>query len=137
MGIQCPKCGGEHVQAIRVILQSGTSFSNGTVTGVGVGDGATGYVGTVSSTSKTTLAARFSPPIQPALWPVVAQGAIALASSPWLQAHGPDVGWRYLSLALWANLAHSVWSYRRKSAAYKVEIKAPSGALLTHQYCLK
>ena len=86
MGIQCPKCGSEHVQAVRVILQSGTSFNNGTVTGVGVGDGTTGYVGTVSGTSKTTLAARFSPPVKPALWSVIAVGIMPLVSSPWLGA---------------------------------------------------
>lgn len=121
MGIQCPKCGSDHVQAVRVILQSGTTFSSGTVTGIGVGSDAMGYVGTTSGISKTNLAARFSPPIKPALWPVFAQGGLALATSPWLAASGPDVGWRFMSLALWAVFAHAVWGYRKKSAKYKDE----------------
>ncbi len=88
MGIQCPKCGSDHVQSVRVILDSGTSLSSGTVTGVGVGSGATGYVGTMNGVSQTSLAQRFSPPRKPALWAV---------------------------------FAHAVWSYRKKSAVYKVE----------------
>ncbi len=121
MGIQCPKCGSDHVQSVRVILDSGTSLSSGTVTGVGVGSGATGYVGTVNGVSKTNLAHRFSPPKKPALWAVFALGVLPLVSSPWLAASGPDVAFRYMNLALWAVFAHAVWSYRKKSAVYKVE----------------
>jgi predicted nucleic-acid-binding Zn-ribbon protein len=121
MAIQCPKCGGEHVQAVKVILQSGTSFSSGTMTGLGVGtEGVGTYVGTSSGTSQTTLAARFSAPKKPALWAEIAIGLIALATSPWLAAHGPDAGFRYASLAVWAFFAYSFWGYRKKSAAYKV-----------------
>lgn len=118
MGIQCSKCGDEHVQAISVILQSGTSFTSSTMTGVGVGSGAGGFVGNANSTSQTTLASRFRPPKKPALWVEVANGILALAFSPFLQARGPDAGWRYLSMAAWSYFAFSVWSYRKKSAAY-------------------
>ena len=108
MGIQCPKCGSDHVQSVRVILDSGTSLSSGTVTGVGVGSGATGYVGTVNGVSKTNLAHRFSPPKKPALWAVFALGVLPLVSSPWLAASGPDAIFRYMNLALWAVFAHAV-----------------------------
>lgn len=120
MGILCPKCGGEHVQAVSVILQSGTSFNSGTVTGLGVGTGGAGtFVGTSNGTSQTTLASRFSPPKKPALWAEIAIGIIALAFSPMLGASGPDAGWRYLSMAVWAFFAYSFWGYMKKSSVYK------------------
>ncbi|QBP73855.1 hypothetical protein E2K99_01995 [Herbaspirillum huttiense] len=119
MGIQCPKCSGENVQAIRAILQSGTTFSSGTVTGIGVGDGSGVFVGTTSGTSQTTLASRFSAPKKPSKLEVIGTGVMALASSPWLAANGPDVMWRYMNLAFWAVFAWFVWSYRKKSADYK------------------
>ena len=50
-----------------------------------------------------------------------ALGVLPLVSSPWLAASGPDVAFRYMNLALWAVFAHAVWSYRKKSAVYKVE----------------
>ncbi|MFT4242173.1 MAG: hypothetical protein QM569_07805 [Acidovorax sp.] len=120
MALHCPQCDSENVQAVRVILDSGTSFNSGTVTGVAVGSNGGGtFVGTSGSTSQTTLAARFSPPVKPALWAVIALGLLPLVTSPWLAASGPDAAWRYMNLALWAVFAHAVWSYRRKSAAYK------------------
>ena len=39
MGYKCPKCGGEHTQAIRAVLQSGTTYSTGAVNGMGLGAG--------------------------------------------------------------------------------------------------
>lgn len=120
MGIQCPKCGSEHVQAVKVILQTGTTHSSGSVTGVGGGtDGGGAFVGISYGSSQTTLASRFSTPRKPALWAEIAIGLIALATSPWLAAHGPDAGFRYASLAVWAFFAYSFWGYRKKSAAYK------------------
>lgn len=119
MEMKCPKCGGQHVQAVRVILQSGTTFSNGSVTGVGLGDGAGVFAGTTSGINQTTLAARFSPPKKPSKVEMIGAGVMALASSPWLAASGPDAMWRYLNLALWATFAWFVWSYRKKSAVYK------------------
>lgn len=119
MGMQCPKCGSEHVQAVRVILQAGTTFSNGSMTGIGVGSGAGVFTATTSGMNQTTLAARFSPPKKPSRLEVIGTGVLALASSPWLGASGPDVAWRYLNLALWATFAFFVWIYRRKAAEYK------------------
>jgi predicted RNA-binding Zn-ribbon protein involved in translation (DUF1610 family) len=120
MGILCPKCGGEHVQAVKVIVQTGTTYSSGTVSGVAVGtDGAGTFVGTSNGSSQTTLASRFNMPRKPALWPEIAIGLITLATSPWLAAHGPDAGFRYMSLAVWAFFAYSFLGYRKKLAAYK------------------
>jgi ribosomal protein S27AE len=119
MGMQCPKCGGDHVQAVRAILQSGTSFSSGIVSGVGAGSGGGMFVGTTSGTSQTTLAARFSPPKKPTRGLMIFMGIVALATSPWLQANGPDVGFKYANMAIWLLLAYFVWSYRKESAVYK------------------
>ena len=61
MGYKCPKCGGENTQAIRAVLQSGTTYSTGVVNGMGLGtDGAGVFAGNTSSTSQTHLAARFA-----------------------------------------------------------------------------
>lgn len=117
MEMKCPKCGGQHVQAIRVILQSGTSFNSGTVTGIG-SDGGT-YVGTTGGMSQTNLAARFSMPKKPARGLMIFMGVVALASSPWLQASGADIGFRYVNIAIWGVFAYFVWSFRKESAAYK------------------
>ncbi|WP_156970657.1 hypothetical protein [Andreprevotia chitinilytica] len=102
MAVQCPKCGGNHTQAIRVVVQSGTSMSSGVVTGVGIGTGGVGVgLGTTTSISKTSLAAKFSQPDKPTIAPTVVLGLAALGSTPWLQAHGPDVGFRYASIGVW------------------------------------
>ena len=119
MALHCPQCSSEQVQAVRVILASGTSFNSSTVTGVAVGNGGGAFVGTAGGTSQTTLAARFKEPVKPALWAVIALGLLPLATSPWLAASGPDAAWRYMNLAFWAVFAHAVWSYRKKSAIYK------------------
>ena len=51
MSIQCPKCGSDHIQSIRAVLQSGTTYSTGSVVGVGVGtNGAGTFGGTTSNT---------------------------------------------------------------------------------------
>jgi hypothetical protein len=117
MEMKCPKCGGQHVQAVRVILQSGTSFNNGTVTGIGSDGGA--FVGTTGGISQTNLAARFSPPKKPTRGLMIFAGMVALASSPWLQASGPDVGFRYANMAIWCLFAYFVWSFRKESTVYK------------------
>lgn len=121
MSIQCPKCGGEHVQAVKVILQTGTSFSSGTMSGVGVGTDSGIYVGTTSGTSTTHLAARFKEPRKPSKLEVIGTGVMALVSTPWLAATGPDVGFRYLNLALWAIFVWFVISYRKRLARYNDE----------------
>ena len=84
MALHCPQCSSEQVQAVRVILDSGTSFNSSTVTGVAVGNGGGAFVGTAGGTSQTTLAARFK------------ERATRL---PWLAASGPDAAWRYMNLA--------------------------------------
>ena len=78
MEIQCPKCGGSHVQAVKVILQTGTTHSSGSVTGMGVGtNGGGAFVGTSYGSSQTTLASGFSMTRKPALWAEIAIGFIA------------------------------------------------------------
>ena len=80
MALHCPQCASEQVQAVRVILDSGTSFNSSTVTGVAVGNGGGAFVGTAGGTSQTTLAARFKEPVKPALWAVIALGLLPLAT---------------------------------------------------------
>ena len=63
MSLLCKKCGSSHVQAVKVILDSGTSSGSGTFSGYGVGTSNSGVVTGVTSTySQTNLASRFNPP---------------------------------------------------------------------------
>jgi hypothetical protein len=120
MKIQCPKCGGEHVQSVRVVVQSGTTHTTGVFTGVGVGtDGVGGGVGYSSSVGKTSLASKFSPPDKPTKLPTIILGLAALGSTPWLQAHGDDVGFRYASMVVWTIFALIVWKDVRDWKKYK------------------
>lgn len=85
MAIKCPKCGSEHTQSIRTVVQAGTTFSNGSVSGIGLGtDGAGVFAGTTSSTSQTMLAARFGQPKKPKKLEIIMGGVFSLATSPWL-----------------------------------------------------
>jgi hypothetical protein len=102
MGLKCPNCGSDHTQAVSAVVQSGTSFSSGIVTGIGIGTGGVGAgVGTTTSISKTNLAARFSAPDKPTKIPTIILGLAAFGSTPWLQATGSDVGFRYASMVVW------------------------------------
>lgn len=63
MSLICKKCGSSHVQAVKVILDSGTSSGSGAFSGYGVGTSNSGVVTGVTSTySQTNLASRFNPP---------------------------------------------------------------------------
>ena len=90
MAITCPKCGSDHTQAIRAVLQSGTTYSTGSINGMGLGTSGAGvFSGTSSSTSQTTLAARFAPPKKPKKLEMIAGGVLALAATPWLFSKSP------------------------------------------------
>ena len=65
MSLVCKKCGSSHVQAVKVILDSGTSSGSGTFSGYGVGTSNSGVVTGVTSTyNQTNLASRFNPPVK-------------------------------------------------------------------------
>ena len=119
MTIQCPKCGSDQVQSVRAILHSGTTFTTGSVSGVGVGtNGAGTFAGTGSSTSQTTLAARFSPPKKPSKLEVIGGTVLGLATSPFLFSGSPLA---FLSLAILAWLAWEVRAYMKRDKKYKNE----------------
>ena len=105
MGIQCPKCGSEHVQKVSVIVQSGTSFNNGVVTGVGIGDGVGAGFGTTSGISKTNLAAKFSMPEKPR-WGLTLWFSLGVI---WLTFGTPPITpFRYAAIAAWIILGYFV-----------------------------
>jgi hypothetical protein len=69
---------------------------------VGIGNDGIGIgFDTTSGISKTSLAAKFSEPDKPTKGPTIVLGLATLASTPWLQAHGADIGFRYASIAVW------------------------------------
>jgi hypothetical protein len=81
-----------HVQSIKAILQSGTTYSTGSVIGVDAGtDGAGVFSGNSSNTSQTALAARFSQPRKPKKLEMIGGTVMALATSSWLFSKGPLV----------------------------------------------
>lgn len=93
MAITCPKCGGTHTQSIKAITQAGTTYSTGSMSGVGLGtDGAAVFTGSSSNTSQTGLAARFAPPKKPKKLESIAGGILALAATPWLFQQKPTHG---------------------------------------------
>ena len=117
MGIQCPKCGGDHVQSIKAILQSGTTYSTGSVIGVGAGtDGAGVFSGSSSNTSQTALAARFSQPKKPKKVEMIAGAVMALATSPWLFSKSPLV---FFNLAILAWLAWEIHIFMKRNKRYQ------------------
>ncbi|MGA4332311.1 hypothetical protein ACI2U6_16440 [Ralstonia nicotianae] len=90
MGIKCVKCAGEQVQSIRTVLQAGTTYSTGSVSGVGVGTNGFGaFAGATHSTSQTNLAMRFSPPKKPKKLESIAGVILSLLTSPWLFSKTP------------------------------------------------
>lgn len=117
MGIQCAQCGSHHVQSIKAILQSGTTYSTGSVIGVGAGtDGAGVFSGSSSNTSQTALAARFSPPKKPKKLEMIAGTVMALATSPWLFSKGPLA---FFNLAILAWLAWEIHVFMKRNKRYQ------------------
>jgi len=119
MAIKCPKCSSEKTQSVRAILQSGTTYSTGSMTGMGLGtDGAGVFSGSSSSTSQTHLAARFAPPKKPKKLEIIAGGILSLASSPWLFSGTPLMAISIGLIALWA---WELRSYSKKNKKYQQE----------------
>lgn len=117
MGIQCPRCGSDHTQAIRAVIQSGTTYSTGSVVGVGLStDGAGTFTGTSAGTSQTALAARFSQPKKPKKLEMIAGGVLALAATPWLFSKSPLMA---ISLGLLAWWAWEVRAYMKRNKRYQ------------------
>ncbi len=117
MSIQCPKCGSDHIQSIRAVLQSGTTYSTGSVVGVGVGtNGAGTFGGTTSNTSQTTLAARFSPPKKPKKLEIIAGAIMSLATSPWLFSKSPLMAIT-IGIILW--WLWEIRAYKKRDKIYK------------------
>lgn len=116
MGTQCPNCGGNHTQAIRAVIQAGTTYSNGSVVGVGVGtSGAGTFAGSSSTTSQTTLAARFSEPKKPKKLEMIAGGIMSVATSPWLFSKTPLA---FITIGLVAWWAWETRAYLKRSKRY-------------------
>ncbi|WP_413458991.1 hypothetical protein [Herbaspirillum huttiense] len=119
MAIQCPKCGSDQVQSVKAILQSGTTYSTGSVSGVGLGtDGAGVFTGSSSSTSQTTLAARFSPPKKPKKLEIIAGAVMSLATSAWLFSKSPLMAIS-IGIILW--WAWEIRAYKKRDKKYKDE----------------
>ncbi|WP_162175019.1 hypothetical protein [Paraburkholderia mimosarum] len=117
MATKCPKCGSDHTQAIRAVLQAGTTYSTGSINGMGLGtDGAGVFTGTSSSMSQTTLAARFAPPKKPKKLEMIAGGVLALASTPWLFSKSPLMA---ISLGLLAWWAWEIRAYMKRNKEYQ------------------
>jgi len=116
MGMQCPKCGSDHVQAIRTVLQSGTTYSTGSFNGVGLGtDGSGVFSGSSNGTSQTHLAARFNPPKKPKKLEMIAGGVLTLATTPWLFSKSLLMA---ISLGLLAWWAWEVRTYMKRHKEY-------------------
>ncbi|MHA6851680.1 hypothetical protein [Ralstonia pseudosolanacearum] len=119
MGIQCPKCSSDNVQSIRAVLQSGTTYSTGSIVGVGVGtDGAGTFGGSTASTSQTSLAARFSPPKKPKKLEIISGAVMSLATSPWLFSKTPLMAIT-IGIILW--WVWEILAYKKRDKKYKEE----------------
>lgn len=116
MAIQCPKCESDQVQSIKAITQSGTTYSTGSIVGIGVGTtGAGTFGGTTASTSQTTLAARFSPPKKPKKLEIIAGAVMSLATSPWLFSKSPLMAIT-IGIMLW--WAWEIRAYKKRDKIY-------------------
>lgn len=119
MAIICPKCGGTHTQSIKAITQAGTTYSTGSMSGVGLGtDGAAVFTGSSSNTSQTALAARFAPPKKPKKLESIAGGILALATTPWLFSKTPLM---VIPLGLLAWWAWEVRAFMKRNKQYQEE----------------
>lgn len=118
MGIQCPKCGSDHVQSIKAVLQSGTIYSTGSMTGVGLGTDGAGVFAGSGSTSQTTLAARFSPPKKPKKLEIITDGILSLATSPWLFSKSPLMAVSIGVIVWWA---WEVRAYIKRCKKYRMD----------------
>lgn len=117
MSIQCPHCSSEHVQSIKAIRQSGTSYSSGSMSGVGLSaDGGGVFTGSGSSINQTALAARFAPPAKPKKLEIIAGGVLSAACSPFLLSKSPLM---ILSLGMLAWWAWEIRAYRQRDQKYK------------------
>ncbi len=117
MGIQFPKCGSEHVQSIKAVLQSRTVYNTGSINGIGLGTSGAGvFAGNSISTSQTMLPARFAPPKKPSKIEIIAGGVLALAASPWLFSKSPLM---FISLGLLAWWAWEACSFTKKNKQYQ------------------
>lgn len=130
VGIECPKCNSDQVQAIKVILESGTIKSTGSFTGAGstFGSGRPGMVvGSSSSVSQTNLAASLSAPPKGKIFPVIFLGLLfvicALTAMVFLSSQAHDRGFGYFWLFLAAIAGVSIWflleKYKTMSRNYR------------------
>ncbi len=117
MATTCPKCGSDHTQAIRAVLQSGTTYSTGAVNGMGLGTGGAGvFSGTSSNTSQTHLAARFAEPKKPKKLEMIAGAVMSLATSPWLFSKEPLA---FITLGIMAWWAWEIRAYMKRNKEYQ------------------
>ncbi len=117
MAIVCPKCGSTHTQAIRAARQAGTTYTTGSINGMGLGTGGADVLtGTSSNTSQTELAVRFSPPQKPKKLEMIAGGIFSLATSPWLFSKQPLT---IISLGMLAWWAWEIRVYQKRNKEYQ------------------
>jgi len=133
MGTQCPKCGGHHTQAISAVVQSGTTQSTGSMTGIGVGTDSVGtFVGMSNSTSQTILASRFAAPKKPKKLEMIAGSVLVLATSPWLFSKTPLA---FISLGLAAWLAWEIFVFRKRNKEYQARLPDWQWMYKSCSYC--